>query len=89
MQIKTNPEMRSSWPVWADFLRQRGLIGIAAWILEAAGPLTILGAQALHFGEPFLRPALPGRQIQELAKVLEESDEGRAFISYLREKGTT
>ncbi len=89
MQIETTPETRSSWSAWAKFLRQRGIDGLAAWLLEAAGPLTILGAQALHFGEPFLRPALPGGQIQELANLLEETDEGLAFIAYLREKGTT
>lgn len=88
MQIHTTPEMRSSWPAWAGFLRQRGLVGFAAWLLEAAGPLTILGAQALIFGEPFLRPAIPRDQIQELAYMLERNDEGQAFVSYLREKGT-
>jgi len=88
MQIHTTSEMRSSWPAWAGFLRQRGLVGFASWFLEAAGPLTILGAQALHFGEPFLRPAITGDQIQELAHLLEETDEGQAFVSYLREKGT-
>jgi hypothetical protein len=88
MQLHTTSEMRSSWPAWAGFLRQRGLVGFTAWFLEAAGPLTILGAQALHFGEPFLRPAIPGIKIQELAYLLEETDEGQAFVSYLREKGT-
>lgn len=88
MQKLNTPELRSSWPAWAGFLRQRGLVGFAAWLLEAAGPLTILGAQALHFGEPFLRPVLPGDQIQDLAHLLEETEEGQAFVSYLREKGT-
>lgn len=88
MQKYITPEMRSSWPEWESFLRQRGLVGLATWFLEAAGPFTILGAQALYFGEPFLRPAIPGVQIQELAHLLEESDEGHAFVSYLREKGT-
>jgi hypothetical protein len=56
--------------------------------LEAAGPFTILGAQALYFGEPFLRPAITSHQIQELAHMLESGDEGQAFVTYLREKGT-
>jgi len=88
MQIHTTTEMRSSWPAWAGFLRQRGLVGFAAWFLEAAGPLTILGAQALYLGEPFLRPVISGDKIQEMAHLLQESDEGQAFVSYLREKGT-
>lgn len=88
MQNQTTFEMRSSWPAWAGFLRRLGLVGFATWFLEAAGPFTILGAQALHFGEPFLRPAFSGDQIQELTNLLEESEEGQAFVSYLREKGT-
>jgi hypothetical protein len=88
MKMNTDPEMRSSWPAWVDFLHQRGLEGLAAWFLEAAGPLSILGAQALHFGEPFLSPAIPGKQLEALACLLEDTDEGQAFVSYLREKGT-
>ena len=88
MQMNTDPEMRSSWPAWADFLHQRGLEDLAAWFLEAAGPLTILGAQALHFGAPFLRPALPAKQLEALAHLLEETDEGQAFVAYIREKST-
>jgi len=88
MRMNTIPELRSSWPAWADFLQQRGLIGLATWMIEAAGPFSILGAQALHFGTPFLRSAIPEDQLKTLSCLLEEGDEGQAFISYLRERGT-
>ena len=88
MKMQATSNMRSSWPEWEGFLRRLGLDGFVAWFLEAVGPFTILGAQALHFGEPFLRPAFSGVQIQELANLLEESEEGQAFVSYLREKNT-
>jgi hypothetical protein len=88
MHIESNPEMRSSWPAWADFLHRRGLESFAAWVLEAAGPFTILGAQILRFGTPFLRPALPDDQIDALANLLEENEEGLAFVHFLREKRT-
>jgi hypothetical protein len=88
MQMNTNPELRTSWPAWADFLQRRGLTGFTSWLLEAAGPFTILGAQALHFGEPFLRPAIPEDQLKALSYLLEENSEGQAFVTYLRERGT-
>ena len=87
MRMNTDPELHSSWPGWANFLHQRGLEGLAAWFLEAASPLAILGAQVINFGEPFLRPVLPVNQLEALVQLLEDPDEGRAFVSYLREKG--
>jgi hypothetical protein len=88
MQLNTKHEMRSSWPAWADFLQQRGLMGFASWLIEAASPLTILGAQAFHFGAPFLRPVVPEDQLNAMSFLLEDRDEGQAFVNFLRERGT-
>jgi len=88
MQPHDVSDLRSSWPAWADSLRRRGLDDLVAWLLDAAGPLSILGAQALYFGGPFLRPAIPDRQLKALAHLLENSAEGQAFVHYLRGKGT-
>jgi len=88
MQNQSVPESRASWPRWAGFLRQRGLEGLAAWALEAAGPLAVLGAQALYLGGPLLRPAVTGRQIDALAGLLEDSQETHAFANFLREDGS-
>ena len=87
--MQTNPDLttRDPWPQWADFLRQRGLEGLAAWALEAAGPLAILGAQALYLSRPLLRPALSDTQLAALADLLEDMDAMRDFSTFLREKG--
>ena len=78
------PESRPDWTAWADFLRQRGLDGLAAWLLEAAGPLTVLGAQFLYLGGPLLRPAVPPTQLNLLAALLEDPEQARSFAAYLR-----
>ncbi|MBM3150848.1 MAG: hypothetical protein FJZ96_01365 [Chloroflexi bacterium] len=76
---------RIPWPAWAKFLRRYGLENLAAWLLEAGGPLNVLGAQALFLGSPLLQPLLNGDKIDALANLLEDHDEGQAFIEYLRE----
>lgn len=76
---------RSSWPKWANFLRSRRLDGFAAWVLEAAGPLTVLGAQAIYLGSPLLRPTFSTGQVAELANLLEDSSEAQAFVAFLQE----
>ncbi|MGD0611485.1 MAG: hypothetical protein ABSB41_08195 [Anaerolineales bacterium] len=87
MQTDPVSKTRASWPQWADFLRQHGLEDLAAWALEAVGPLAILGAQALYLGEPLLRPALSDTQLAALAGLLEDRDELQDFTAFLREKG--
>jgi len=88
MQTDASIQMRSAWPAWAEFLRRHSLEDLAAWALEAAGPLNLLGAQLLYFGGPLLRPALPGRQIESFAALLENETEARAFAAFLREDPT-
>jgi hypothetical protein len=86
MQTESLHNVRSAWPGWAEFLHRRGLEGVAAWALEAAGPLTMLGAQALHLGGPLLRPALTDAQRDALAGLLEDRNEAQAFVAFLREE---
>ena len=85
MQTDSVAETRKAWPGWADFLRRYGLESMTAWLLEAAGPLTLLGAQVLYLGRPLLRPSLDG-QPDALASLLEDRDEALAFASFLREE---
>jgi hypothetical protein len=73
-------QSRSEWSQWADSLRRLKLDGLAAWFLEAAGPLTVLGAQALYMSQPFIG----GKKIDSLANMLEEDEETQAFARYLR-----
>ncbi len=86
MQNNAVLKARSPWPGWAEFLRSHGLEGLAAWALEAAGPLTVLGAQFLYLGGPLLRPALSDAQINALAGLLEDHREAMAFAAFLREE---
>jgi hypothetical protein len=86
MQMDSFPAARSAWPGWAEFLHRHGLENLVAWALEAAGPLTVLGAQALYIGGPLLRPALTDTQRDALAGLLEDRDEALAFSAFLREE---
>ena len=73
-------QARSEWSAWAESLRRLKLDGLAAWALEAGGPLTILGAHAMYISQPFLG----GKQLNSLAHMLEEDEETQAFARYLR-----
>lgn len=80
--------MKQNWKTWGAFLRQYGLDGLVAWLLEALGPFTLLFAQFLYVGSPFLRPTVSGSQLDALADLLEDPQEARAFAAFLKETGT-
>jgi len=71
---------RADWSHWAESLRRFKLDGLASWLLEAGAPLTLLSAQALYIGQPFLG----GKQWNSFAQMLEEDEEAQAFARYLR-----
>jgi hypothetical protein len=71
---------REYWPRWAELLKRFQLDHFAAWMLEAGGPLALLGAQALYFSRSFLGTT----QIDALARTLEDDSEVRAFVAYLQ-----
>jgi hypothetical protein len=73
-------QTRSEWSKWAESLRRLKLDGFAAWLLDAGGPFTILGAQAVYLSQPFMG----GKKLDSLAHMLEEDDESQAFARYLR-----
>jgi hypothetical protein len=54
---------------------------MAAFLIEAASPVSVLIAQVIHAGKPFLhsRDALPA-----LTHLLEDPTESQAFAAYLR-----
>ena len=79
---------REYWPRWAELLKRYQLDQFAAWMLDAGGPLALLGAQALYFGRGLL-PAPLGAgslagEVDALARTLEEDSEVRAFAAYLQ-----
>lgn len=78
---------RTYWPKWTESLHRMGLEGFAALLLEAGGPIHILGAQLLYIGHPFVAPQA-GDGILALANLLEQEDEARAFAAMLKGQST-
>ncbi len=73
------------WQEWARKLHAWGVQGWAASLLEAAGPLTLLGAQLIYLGQPVLRAVFPDPRLQALAGLLEDPERAQAFAAFLRE----
>ncbi len=78
-------ENRQMWQVWAQNLHRWGVHDFVATLLEAAGPLTILGAQAIYLGQPFVESLIARNQLKALAGLLEDTNQTKAFIDFLRE----
>jgi hypothetical protein len=73
------------WRVWAENAHRWGLSNWAASLLEAAGPLSLVGAQAIYLTQPVLSSFLPENQVNALAQLLEEPALVRSFAAMLRE----
>ena len=73
-------QSRKDWSTWAETLRRLKLDGLASWFLEAGSPFSALGAQMLFISQPFLG----GKQINMIARMLEDERETQAFVNYLR-----
>lgn len=74
------------WQAWADKLHRWGLGDWVAFVLEAAGPLTLLGAQMIYLSQPFLSSVWVNGQMEALAGMLEEPDRTKMFVTFLREE---
>jgi hypothetical protein len=72
-------QTREAWPRWASLLQRFHLDQLTAWVLEAGGPLPLLGAQALYFGRSFLGAGWT----DPLARTLEDDGELQAFVAFL------
>jgi hypothetical protein len=86
METNSLAPTRLAWPGWSGFLRKYRLEGMAAFVLEAAGQLAILGAQVIHLSSPLLQPLLDQTQPEALSSLLEDRAESLAFAAYLREE---
>jgi hypothetical protein len=86
METNSLAGTRLAWPGWSGFLHKYGLEGVAVFLLEAAGPLTILGAQVIHFTSPLIHPLLNRARPDALTSLLEDRDESLAFAAFLREE---
>jgi hypothetical protein len=74
------------WRVWANALHRWGIQNLVASFLEAAGPLTLIGAQAIYVGQPILKGILPAGHLSALTGVLEDDGQREDFIYYLLEE---
>jgi hypothetical protein len=61
-------------------LRATGMGGILAVLLEAAGPLTVLGAQAAYIADPLF----DGLGLGELGRILEDPGQVSELVDELR-----
>lgn len=82
VSMVTNQHM---WRSWAERLRRWGLSDWAASFLEASGPMTWFGAQAVYIGQPVLRMVFSDANLIALAGLLENPEQVQAFSKFLRE----
>jgi hypothetical protein len=77
------------WEIWTKTLRRWGIQALAASFLEAAGPLTMLGAQMVYLSQPVLSSIMPRGHLDALATMLDNPAETQQFIVFLRESRVT
>ena len=77
---------RSFWSEWAHFLHHWGLAELAGSLLESAGPLNVILAQAVYAGRPFIGQSVSEDRLAALADLFEDKEESRSFAAYLREE---
>mgnify|MGYP000721211661 CR=1 FL=1 len=73
------------WKSWADTLHRWGVQDVVATLLEAIGPLNLIGAQFVYLGQPFLNMLLPEDHLNAFASLLENPKEAQAFTHFLRD----
>ncbi len=78
---------RSFWPEWSRFLQQSGLTELVAALLDAAGPLSFLVAQAVYVARPFLGWVSADR-LQAFTNLFEDQEESRSFVAFIREESS-
>jgi hypothetical protein len=71
---------------WAARLQQWHLHQITAGLLEAGGPLKLIGAQLVFISQPLFSGLLSGDRIDLLAEILEEPEKTNTFVQFLREE---
>lgn len=75
---------RKNWLIWAERLHHWKLKRITAAILDAFGPLNIIGAQLMYLSQPLLHTFFTSESTSELAHMLEDPEKTQLFILTLR-----
>ena len=73
------------WKNWAETLHRWGAQELVATLLEAVGPLNLIGAQVVYLGQPILNMILPEDHVNAFASLLDNPEETRAFTHFLRD----
>ncbi len=76
------------WQKWAERIKNWGLEDVVAALMEATGPLTVLGAQVIYLAQPVLSTFIQDRNLTALVDLLEDAEQSRIFIGYLREESS-
>jgi hypothetical protein len=74
-----------TWQKWVDHLKGWGMGEFAATILEASGPINLVGAQLVYISQPLLGGIIPTDHLSALANLLEEPEQTEVFVKSLRE----
>lgn len=69
---------------WVKTLYKLRLQNFFATVLEALGPVSILGAQLIYLSQPILSPFISPEQTRDFAKILEDPTETAGFVKALR-----
>lgn len=72
------------WQGWQQKIHALNLSDVAADLLEAAGPLHLVGAQLVYLGEPLLGSLVPPERLRALAHLLEDPQAAQDFARGLR-----
>jgi hypothetical protein len=83
--LRNNLNNQDIWKEWSISLKRWGVQHTVANLLESAGAFNVFFAQVIYLSQPFLSGMLPSRHLQNLAYLLEDIDESKAFAAYLRE----
>ncbi|MBI9044828.1 MAG: hypothetical protein JEZ06_10100 [Anaerolineaceae bacterium] len=79
-------QQREFWVKWAQILQQWKVKDFAADALEAIGPLSIMLAQIVYFGQPFFRKSMSAQQWSAFGGLLEDREICIEFVAYLRQE---
>jgi hypothetical protein len=71
---------------WAGRLQRWRVHQLAAVLLEAFGPLNVVGAQLVYLSQPVLGSIVAQEKLDTLAELLEEPMTTKKFIRTLREE---
>jgi hypothetical protein len=82
-----SPEERAALEPLIAEVRRRGLAGPAVLFLEGVSPLNNVGAQALHFMQPFATAVLDPVKYATLARFLEKRGSVAWMVAELQREG--